>query len=695
MTGSDQPTVALDVPRLVRFGRAVCGVLDQAERREWWLANGLGGYAAGTIAGSLTRRYHGLLIAPVDPPLGRRLVWAKADAELVDGDERWPLFTNRWTGGAVTPAGHVHIESFHLDGAIPVWVYAIGLIRIEARIWLEPGANTAYAAWRLMPGLEPSPRPLSLHVRLMVNDRDHHGRTGAREIDPQLESDQAGLRVQGRGFVLSLRACRGAFAPARQWIENFELTAERERGLAERDNHLQVGEAGLDLRPGEWAGIVGSIEPDPSADLAAALERRQRRQRGVLAQAAGGSPATAAAPDWIPQLLLAADSFIFARTLPDQPDGKSVIAGHPWFGDWGRDTMISLPGLTLAAGRPEWARDILLTFARFVDRGMLPNVFPGAGDEPDYNTVDAGLWFFEAWRAYVEASRDHGSLAQIFPVLADMIEWHSKGTRYGIRVDPEDGLLRAGEPGVQLTWMDAKIGDWVVTPRIGKPVEINALWYNALRIMEAFAAALGRSAGPYRSLAERVRASFGRFDDKRTGGLYDVIDGPSGNDGSVRPNQILAVSLPYSPLGPDRQAGVVALCGRALLTSYGLRSLSAEHPDYQPHYGGDPRLRDGAYHQGTVWAWLLGHYALAEYRVHGDAERAVQLLAPVRDHLLDAGLGTVSEIFEAAPPHRPAGAPAQAWSVACVIEAWWRLQGALAATKHQQEKLVMGRARNQ
>jgi predicted glycogen debranching enzyme len=672
-------TERASAPGLVRFGRAICGDLDQAERREWWLANGLGGYAAGTIAGSLTRRYHGLLIAPADPPLGRRLVWAKADAELVDGDKRWPLFTNRWSGGAVSPAGHVHIESFRLDGAIPVWVYAIGLLRMEARIWLEQGANTAYAAWRLLSAPALSSRALSLSVRLMVDDRDHHGQTGAGEIDPQLECDEAGLRVREPGFVLSFRACCGTIAPARQWIENFELTAESERGLPDRDNHLQVAEARLDLRPGEWAGVVGSIDPDPSANLAAALDRRRRWQRGVLDQAARHSPAMAAAPDWIAQLLLAADTFVIARPLPDRPDGKSVIAGYPWFGDWGRDTMISLPGLTLATGRQESARSILLTFASFIDRGMLPNVFPGAGDKPDYNTVDADLWFFEAWRGYFEASSDRESLSQVFPVLADIVEWHVKGTRYGIRVDPDDTLLRAGEPGVQLTWMDAKVGDWVVTPRIGKPIEINALWYNALRTMEAFATDLRRSAEPYRGLAERVHASFRRFHDERTGGLYDVIDGPSGNDGSVRPNQILAVSLPHSPLALDRQAAVVALCGRELLTSYGLRSLSADHPDYQPHYGGDPRQRDGAYHQGTVWGWLLGHYAVASYRVYGEVDRALQFLEPMRDHLLDAGLGTISEVFEAAPPHHPGGAPAQAWSVACTIEAWWRLQGAAAA----------------
>ena len=667
------------VPNLVRFGRTICGDLREAERREWWLANGLGGYAAGTIAGSLTRRYHGLMIASVDPPLGRRLVWAKADAELVDGEQSWPLFTNRWGDGTISPAGHVHIESFHLDGTIPVWLFARGLIRIEARIWLEPGANRSYVGWRLLPEPEQHLHSLSLRVRLMMNDRDHHSQTAAGDIDPQLEIDSEGLRVSQGNFTLRFRSCGGTIIMARQWIENFDLLVERQRGLSDRDNHLQVGEARLELVPGQWVGVVGSLENDPSSDMEAALERRHHYQHCVLDWATRGVPEMAGVPDWIAQLLLAADSFVFSRPLAGQPDGKSVIAGYPWFGDWGRDTMISLPGLTLATGRQECARDILLTFAHFVNRGMLPNVFPGAGEEPDYNTVDATLWFFEAWRAFVEASGDWASLARIFPILADIVEWHLKGISYQIRVDPDDGLLRAGEPGVQLTWMDAKVDDWVVTPRIGKPVEINALWYNALCIMVGFAELLGRPTGFYSELADRVRAGFARFADGRTGGLYDVIDGPSGNDASLRPNQILAVSLPHSPLAPYLQAQVVALCGRRLLTSYGLRSLSADHSDYKPHYSGDRRRRDGAYHQGTVWAWLLGHYALAEYRVYGDAGLALQRLAAMRDHLFDTGLGTISEIFDAEPPHLPGGAPSQAWSVACLLEAWWRLQTAIAA----------------
>ncbi len=320
---------------------------------------------------------------------------------------------------------------------------------------------------------------------------------------------------------------------------------EAERGLDSTDNHLCVGEVTLPLVPGEWRGIVASIEPEPSPDLAAALLRRLDHDRAVVSTAFASSPAMREAPAWIARLALAADAFLFSRPVANQPDGQSVIAGYPWFGDWGRDTMISLPGLTLATGRPEIALRILRTFARFVSEGMLPNVFPGAGDHPEYNTADASLWFFEAWRAYVEATGDTEALREVFPVLSDMIEWHQRGTRYGIGVDPADGLLKAGAEGVQLTWMDAKVGDWVVTPRMGKPVEINALWYNALRIMSAFAARLGEP-DSFSAAAQAGKRSFARFVRPDGEGLYDVIDGPNGVDASIRPNQIFAVSLPHS-----------------------------------------------------------------------------------------------------------------------------------------------------
>ncbi len=660
-----------NLPDFIRFGRAICGDLGQAERREWWLGNGLGAYAAGTVAGTLTRRYHGLLIAPVFPPLGRWLVFAKADATLLDGDREIPLFSNCWGGGAVGPEGHVHLESFHLHGRMPVWRYALGDRTVEKRIWLEPDAHAVYVAYRLE--TVDSDQDLRLQVRLLVNARDHHVDMAPGGFTPRAEmvGDQLHVVCPDR-FTLRFQAPGGALKPEWDWIENFDLPVERERGLPDRDAHLSIGQAVLTLRPGVWVGVVASLHEEASADLDAALQRFLDREIALIERARphlAGSP-----PDWIEQLVLAADSFLFARPLPDLPDGESVIAGYPWFGDWGRDTMIALPGLTLATGRFDSARCILLTFARFVNQGMLPNVFPGAGETPDYNTVDAGLWYFEAWRAYLEASNDWPVLAEVFPVLADMIDWHVRGTRYRIGMDATDGLLHAGEPGVQLTWMDAKVGDWVVTPRIGKPVEINALWYNALAIMAGFAERLGQPSAPYAELAAKVRQGFQRFIRPDGAGLFDVLDGPDGDDPTPRPNQIFAVSLPHSPLDAEIQQIVVRVCGRELLTSYGLRSLAPDHPDYRPYYLGGVWERDGGYHQGPVWAWLLGHYALAEYRMHGDAAVAQARLKPIRDHLLDAGLGTVSEILDGAPPHVPRGAPAQAWSVACVLEAWQRLE---------------------
>ena len=670
------------LPRYVRLGRALCGELVEAERREWWLANGRGAYAAGTVAGSLTRRYHGLLIAPLDPPLGRHLVVAKAEATLLDGEREWPLFTNRWRGGVVDPHGYRHIESFHLDGRMPVWRFAIGDLGVEMRIWLAPGADTTYCAFRL----QAPERGARLRVRILINGRSHHAAGGERlasVADPrQFEYGAAtGLTIRGPAvadappYTLRLHAVGGALEPDWTWIEDFELRADAERGLDASDRHLAVATAAFDLQPRRWVGVVASLAEPPRLSLEAAMGRFHDHDREALAIARDANPELHGAPPWIEQLVLAADGFVFARPLPELPEGQSIIAGYPWFGDWGRDTMVALPGLTLATGRYATARTLLGTFARFVDRGMLPNYFPGEGGHAEYNSVDAALWYIEAWRAYLEAVADPEALEGIFPVVEEIIDWHCRGTRYGIGMDPGDGLLRAGEPGIQLTWMDAKVGDWVVTPRAGKAVEVNALWFNALTVLAGWAEQLGLSDRPYGELAARARRGFRRF-VRPAGGLFDVLDGPGGADPTVRPNQILAVSLAHSPLDRDVQARVVAECGRELLTSYGLRSLAPAHPDYRSHYGGDIWERDGAYHQGTVWAWLLGHYALAEYRVHGDPAAAQRRLAAIADHLLDGGLGTVSEIFDGAAPHQPRGAPAQAWSVACILEAWTRLERA-------------------
>jgi predicted glycogen debranching enzyme len=673
------PPSSISAPCPIRFTRAICGDLGQAERREWWIANGRAGYAGGTIAGSLTRRYHGLLIAPVGSPLGRRLILAKADATLIEGARAWPLFTNRWESGAISPAGNVRIGGFHLDYSVPVWTYEVGDHQIEARIWMEPGAHTTYAAWRLRPGADAPENGLSLRVTLLANDRDHHGTTSVGGFEPEIRVDGESLRLTDAGlFSLTIRAPGGEVVSRRDWYRDFYLPIEAERGLDSTDSHLCVGEVTLPLIPGEWRGIVASLEPAPSADLAAALGRRLDHDRAPVSTAMASSPAMRQAPAWIARLALAADAFLFSRPLASVPDGQSVIAGYPWFGDWGRDTMISLPGLTLATGRPEIARRILETFASFVSQGMLPNVFPGAGDRAEYNTADASLWFFDAWRAYFDATGDVSALREAFPVLSNMIEWHQRGTRYGIGVDPADGLLKAGVAGVQLTWMDAKVGDWVVTPRIGKPVEINALWYNALRIMSAFA---GRLAEPdnFSAPAEAAKRSFARFVRADGEGLYDVIDGPNGDDASIRPNQIFAVSLPHSPLSSDDQARVVQVCRRHLFTAYGLRSLAPGSPAYHPSYDGGVMERDGGYHQGPVWGWLLGPFSLAAYRVTGDAAAALAVLGSISDALEDQAVGTIGEIFDGDPPHHPRGAPAQAWSVACTLDAWRLLMQAQQA----------------
>ena len=668
------------LPSFIRFGREICGDLGQAERREWWLANGRGAYAAGTVAGTLTRRYHGLLIAPVNPPLGRLLVFAKADATLLDGDARTPLFANRWGGGAIAPHGHTSIEGFHLDGRMPAWSFAIGDLAIEQRIWMEPGQHTTYVAWRALSGL--AGRAPRLAVKLLINARDHHGSAAPWAFNPFIEAETTELRVHHPGwFTLYIKTRGGTLVSEHAWYENFDLSVERERGLPDRDAHLCVGELTLDLSGGEWVGLCASLDDHACGYLVEAMRRFHAHDTGQLMRAQVTVPELLRAPEWVQQLVLAADSFVFARPIPGVADGESVIAGYPWFGDWGRDTMIALPGLTLATGRYDTARRILETFARFVDQGMLPNVFPGAGDTPEYNTVDAALWYIEAWRAYLAATGDRASLAKVWPVLEEIIDWHVKGTRYNIRLDERDGLLSAGQPGVQITWMDAKVGDWVVTPRIGKPVEINALWFNALSAMAEFALSLKRPATRYRELAAAAREGFQRFVRADGKGLFDVLDGPNGDEALLRPNQIFAVSLPASPLDAATQAMVVRVCGRELLTSYGLRSLDAGDRDYRGIYSGDVWSRDGAYHQGPVWAFLLGHYALASHRVDGDAQAAQRLLEPVRDHLTDAALGTMSEIFDGDPPHTPRGAPVQAWSVACTLEAWCTLERAKRAAE--------------
>ncbi len=652
----------------IDFGRDICGDLAAAEAREWLVSNGLGGFACGTLAGTLTRRYHGLLVAALPPPANRTLLVSKID-EVVEYDgQSYALGSNRWAGGAIDPAGFVHIERFHMEGTVPVWTFACADAQMEKRIWMQHGANTTFVQYRVVRAR----RPLSLAAKILVNHRGYHDLTHAPEAPMDVQRVEGGLRVQAfaEALPIYLRSAEAAVELARVWYRRYELAEERARGLDYQEDHFHAGTFRAELGAGNSMTLVASTDPAASLDGKAALEARSARDHSLLERCAQSHPQAADWPAWIKQLILAADQFIIARPLPDLPEGFSVIAGYPWFGDWGRDTLIALPGLLLATGRAEIAAGVLRTYARFVDGGMLPNRLPEAGEAPEYNTVDAALWFFAAARRYYAATHDLSLVREIFPVLAQMIEAYTRGTRYNIRVDRADGLLYAGELGVQLTWMDARVEGRVVTPRMGKPVEVNALWLNALATQTIFAEALGESTSPYSDLAAQARQSFTRFWNADSNCCFDVIDGPDGNDPSVRPNQILAVALEECALSPEQQLAVVNVSASELLTSFGLRSLSPRDPQYCGHYQGDARHRDGAYHQGTAWGWLIGPFIDASLRVTNDPDQARSFLAPFENHLKIHGVGTASEIFDGDPPFTPQGCFAQAWTVAEVLRAW-------------------------
>ncbi len=652
---------------MIEFGRELCGDVDRAAQREWLVTNGIGGYASGTVAGILTRRYHGLLIGALEPPLGRTLLVAKLEATVLYDEREYHLYANEWADGAVEAEGCRHLERFHLEGTTPVWTFACADALLEKRIWMQQNSNTTYIRYDLARAM----RPLTLTLWALANYRDHHDVTRALGHWMRVEPVARGVRVVARDGAAPFYLCsaEAEIQPQHEWFRDFYLRAEAYRGLNRVEDHLCVAQFEVTLQPGETVTVVASTEATANLDGASAYEARKAYEAELLATADADQ-----APEPVQQLTLAADQFIVRRQLPNETEGYSMIAGYPWFADWGRDTMIALPGLTLATRRPSVARQILRTFASYVDRGMLPNRFPEAGEAPEYNTVDATLWFIEALRAYFETTQDAALLRELFPVLQEILTWHRHGTRYGIQVDFDDGLLYAGEPGIQLTWMDAKIGDWVVTPRQGKPVEINALWYNALRSMEIFAQALEEPVEAYMRAADNVEKGFQRFWNDELGYCYDVIGGPEGDDATLRPNQLFAVSLPRSPLRAEQQRAVVDVCARRLLTSHGLRSLTSDHPDYTPHYGGEPGIRDAAYHQGIVWAWLMGPFVTAHLRVYQDPALARSYLAPLLRHLRTRGVGSVSEIFDADPPFTPRGGIAQAWSVAEVLRAWHKIQ---------------------
>jgi len=665
----------------VELTRGELSDFENAVRREWLVTNGIGGFASGTIGGARTRRYHGLLVAALKPPQERTLLVGGVDVNVRSDGIDYALATSEYHDGTVHPTGFRFIDRFRLLGTTPVWTYVLGDAVLEMSIWMDHGANSTYLRFEAIR----ASRPLQITLAPLCTYRDFHHHTRGASA-PAVASHANGFELTAFDGAVPYRLTvdRGGYREAPAWYWGFRHRVESRRGLDDLEDLFRPGEFDATLEPGDTLTLTLSAEPQPRAPDEVIAEGRERTRALLNAM-------PPSAPAWLQRLALASDQFIVARHDANRA-GRTIIAGYPWFGDWGRDTMIALPGLTLATRRFDVAAQILKTFARHVDRGMLPNRFPDAGDTPEYNTVDATLWYFHAIDRYLRYSGDRETAAELYPTLVEIIDWHERGTRYGIGVDSADGLLIAGEPGVQLTWMDAKIGDWVVTPRIGKPVEINALWYKALRTVGALATESGDDAAAQRfvRMAERVADAFQeRYWNEAAGHLNDVIDGPDCRpdangrlaDPTLRPNQILALAVAPELVTQHVARAVVDVCARRLWTPVGLRSLAPNHPDYTPRYDGGPRERDGAYHQGTVWSWLLGPFALAHFNAFRDPAAARGWLGGVAGHLRDACVGQLSEIFDAEAPHAPEGCFAQAWSVAEILRAWLEISSAETACK--------------
>jgi len=654
---------------MIRFDETVCGDLAQALRREWLETNGLGGFASSTIVGLDTRRYHGLLVAALAPPGGRTLLLAKVEETLVVGGARHELSANRYPG-VVHPEGHRLQRGFRLD-PFPVFTWAVAGLVVEKTVALVHGENTVVVLWTVTPdaGADPAAAgDAALELRPLIAFRDFHATTHENPaLDPTVRTDAGVVSVAPYAGLPALRVAHDADAvdPQGCWYRRFQYEAERERGLDFEEDLFQPFTLRFDLGRRTSVALVAGTELRHTAGDAEALLRAEEERRRTLV-------AAAPAGDALQRTLLAsADQYVVRRG-----DGKTIIAGYPWFGDWGRDTFISVRGLCLATGRLDVARDVLLAWTGVVSDGMLPNRFTDGGETPEFNSVDAALWFVVAAHEFLAHARAAGRPASaadedaLWRAIDAILDGYARGTRHRIGLDPEDGLLYAGEPGVQLTWMDAKVGDWVVTPRVGKPVEVQALWLAALEVG-------AERGGRWTKLLERGRASFAqRFWNETAGCLYDVVD-PDGHagavDASLRPNQILAVGgLPSVLLDAARARRVVDVVEQRLWTPLGLRSLAPGEPGYVARYAGGVRERDGAYHQGTVWPWLAGPFVEAWVRVRGgtpDAKREARsrFVAPLERHLVDAGLGHVSEIADAEQPFEPRGCPFQAWSVGEVL----------------------------
>jgi predicted glycogen debranching enzyme len=659
---------------LITIGEMTCRDYSKSSQLEWLETNGLGSFASGTVSGANTRRYHGLLVASLHPPVDRFVTLSKLEETVLVGKQYFELAANQFPG-TISPKGHYLIQEFRLN-PFPRWTYNVNGLLLEKAVFMLPGENTTVVRYRLLKPEED--RFAVLALRPFVAFRDYHSLAGENDAIRRMPLREEPALLQLRPYdglpALTLHHNAVAFTVRPDWYRQFEYVEELNRGLNFREDLFTHGYFSFELSSKNPSAFVVATLDDKGSVSTRQVEawetQEESRRRAVMLRPSSTDP-------FVQQLQLAADAFVIRRA-----DGaSSLIAGYHWFTDWGRDTMISLPGLALTTGRFELASNILSSFLKYCDQGMLPNRFPDRDGAPEFNTVDATLWLFHAVHQYFLATGDLGFLRdQAFPKLEEIIDWHVKGTRYGICMDAADGLLSAGEPGVQLTWMDAKIGDWVVTPRQGKAVEINALWHNAIRVMESFSRKLQKDEriSFYQQLASLIQRSFNRdFWNTEANCLFDCIQ-EGVPDKKIRPNQIFAVSLPHPLLPTERAQAVVQVVKEKLLTPYGLRSLAPDDPDYRPVYKGNGDERDSAYHQGTVWAWLIGPFVDAYLIAFGESDENCRYLKSLfdgfRQHLSEAMIGSISEIFDAEAPHAPKGCAAQAWSVAEVLRSYRKLE---------------------
>lgn len=625
---------------------------ETARSLEWLETNGLGGWASGTVSGANSRRYHGLLVAATHPPVGKMVMLSKLDECVVVDEQRYELSANQYPG-AIWPQGFQHLVSFERD-LFPVFEYEVAGIRLRKTIAAIHDENTTVVLYEALS----AKNEFTLELLPLYACRDFHSLSHANDYigHPYLFDEGIFRTLNYHGCPeLFISVPGSSFQEKKDWYYNFEYEEELQRGLDFKEDLFTHGKLSITLKNKGKLGVIISTDDPTGKDAFKLFQKEKKRREQVV---------VIFSDENLKRLALAADQFVVKRDKL-----KTIIAGYHWFSDWGRDTMIALPGLCLVTKRFDDAKNILKVFANSVSEGMIPNRFPDFGEAPEYNTVDATLWFFHAVYQYHQYTQDKKFIHSLLPVLKEIIDWHNKGTRYNIHIDTT-GLIYAGADGVQLTWMDAKVGDWVVTPRRGRAVEINALWYNALCMMagfleldEKFEEALN-----YRSKAEQAKESFlNAFWYEEGGYLYDYIGEEKNTD--FRPNQLYAISLPFPLLDEIQAKGVVDQSEKLLLTWRGLRSLAPNSPDYKGHYGNSVWERDGAYHQGTVWSFLLGAYIDALIEVRGDGGKMVakNILIKFFEHLDEAGIGSVSEIFEGDAPHRPCGCIAQAWGVAEIL----------------------------